>query len=440
MTRRQVASSYKAKPITNVTEVPRPTALVRSAVEALTAQFFEPLVVADLLRDAWAGAAAGLMRAGGPFAPPPEYPAEPGAAYALFDEAFPTLERLADSLVSLDDITAAALEELLARRRDVHTALYPRGRFWAVEPDPTSPAGWASRTFGLILTDTPPLTVADVLPNGPAQRAGLRRGQVVVAINGQPTAHLRRLQASGRLHWQPDAVNMLAMRTPGGESIDLELQSDLVPMPITKLLPGPVGFLRMDGFSFTAAETGALRTALVGFEEAGAVGWIVDMRWNGGGPSIQLSRLLVNQGHLFSRLRHNEVQLSDGRLLRMREDIELDGTALPFQRPLVVLIGPGSISGAESFAGPMKAHGRATLVGERTAGACGLVRSVKLAPGWTICLASHHTAFGPDEWRLNRTGVTPDVLVSPTPDDEAAGGDPQLDAAIAILKAQTTAF
>jgi carboxyl-terminal processing protease len=232
---------------------------------------------------------------------------------------------------------------------------------------------------------------------------------------------------------------MLTVRAPGGESIGLELRSDLVPMPSTKLLPGPFGFLRMDGFLFNDAEAAALRAALVGFEQAGALGWIIDMRWNGGGPSIQLSRLLVNQGRLFSRLRHNEVHLPDGTVLPMRQDIDLDGTALPFQRPLVVLIGPGSVSGAESFAGPMQAHGRATLVGERTAGGCGLVRSVTLAPGWSIFLASHHTDFGPDEWRLNRVGVTPDVVVTPAPTDEAAGRDPQLDRALEVLRRQTNA-
>ena len=124
-------------------------------------------------------------------------------------------------------------------------------------------------------------------------------------------------------------------------------------------------------------------------------------------------------------------------MLPRRQDIDLNGTALPFQRPLVVLIGPGSISGAESFAGPMQAHGRATLVGERTAGICGVIRWVRLAPGWGICLAACHTDFGPQEWRLNRIGVTPDVLVTPTPDDEAAGRDPQMEAALEILRRQT---
>src|SRR5712691_241436 len=144
----------------------------------------------------------------------------------------------------------------------------------------------------------------------------------------------------------------------------------------------PTTHLRMDGFMFNAAEAAALRAALEGFERAGALGWIIDVRWNGGGPSIQLSRFLVNHGRLFSRVRHNDVHLADGTLLPVRQDIDLDGTALPFQRRLVILIGPGSVSGAESFAGPMQAHARASLVGERTAGGCGLVRSVNPAPRW----------------------------------------------------------
>ena len=63
------------------TDPPRPTALVSAAVEALATQFFEPLAVSDLLRDAWEGATAALVRAGRSFAPPPpEYPRDPGGA------------------------------------------------------------------------------------------------------------------------------------------------------------------------------------------------------------------------------------------------------------------------------------------------------------------------------------------------------------------------
>ena len=414
-----------------------PTAVVRAAVDALATQFFEPLAVADLLRDAWEGAAAALTRAGASSLPsPPGYPADAGAASALHEETFPELERLADGRLSVHGLTAAALEELLARRRDGHTFLRPGGRWWDAEPDPSSPAGWASRSFGLVFTDAPPLRVADVVPRGPAQRDGVRRGQAVLTINGQPAGHLRRWHAAALLDWRAGAANTLTVRPPAGDPLDVALRSDLQPMPETEVLPGPVGLLRMAGFSAAPAETAALRQALTDFEQAGAVGWIIDVRWNTGGVSIALSRLLVERGLLFSRKRHNQVRLPDGAVLPQRQDIDLDGTALPFQRPLVVLVGPGSISGAESFAGPMRAYGRATLVGERTAGICGVMRTVRLARDWRICLASHHTDFGPEEWQLNRIGVTPDVVVTPTPDDEAAGRDPQLAAALGLLRHQ----
>jgi C-terminal processing protease CtpA/Prc len=417
---------------------PSPTALVRAAVEALDLQFFEPLAVPALLQDAWEGAAAALTRAGvSPVPPAPAYPTEPLAAYSLHEETFPVLERLTADRLGTEALAVAALDELLARRRDGHTGLRPRRRTSSPgTPDPSSPAGWAVGTLGMILTDSPPLAVADVLPRGPAQRAGVRRGQAVVAINRQPAAHLRRARARALFDWREGAANALTVRAPGGTTAEVELRPERVPMPATELLPGPVGLLRMDGFAATDAEAAALRAALTAFEDAGARGWLIDLRWCGGGVSIRLSRLLVDRGRLFSRQRHNEAHLPDGRVLPVREDIDADGTALPFQRPLVVLIGPGSISGAESFAGPMRAHGRATLVGERTAGMCGVGPFRDLAPGWRINLATHETVFGPEEWRLNRIGVTPDVAVTPTPDDEAAGRDPQLETALDLLRRQ----
>jgi C-terminal processing protease CtpA/Prc len=182
----------------------------------------------------------------------------------------------------------------------------------------------------MTLTDSPPLTVIDTLAGGPAQRAGLRRGHQVLGVNGHPTLHLRRPQAMARLDWRPGAANVLHECAADGQSIDLELQSELVSMPYTEMLAGQIGFLRMDGFASSDRESAALRGAFESFEQAGARGWIVDMRWNGGGASVQLSRLLIDRGRLFSRIRHNEVRLPDGTLVPMRQDIDFDGTAPPF--------------------------------------------------------------------------------------------------------------
>jgi C-terminal processing protease CtpA/Prc len=180
-----------------------------------------------------------------------------------------------------------------------------------------------------------------------------------------------------------------------------------------------------------------VRAALATFEQSGLLGWIMDLRWNGGGVSIEVSRLLLDNGRIFSRLRRNEARCSDGSTISMREDIDANGTALPFQRPLVILIGAGTVSGAESFTGPLQARGRATLVGERTAGLCGEAHNVTLAPDWELWITAFETVFDPTFGRVNRIGVTPDVVVTPTSEDEAAGRDPQRETALAILRRQT---
>jgi carboxyl-terminal processing protease len=253
----------------------------------------------------------------------------------------------------------------------------------------------------------------------------------VVAINGEPSAELRRGEAHSLLDSRDGATNVLTVRHADGRVAAVELQGERSPRITAELLPGPIGLLRVDGFAATDEETEELRAALTSFEEAGARGWIVDVRWCGGGVSVGLSRLLVEHGRLFSRMRHNEGCFPDG---MMRQDIDADGTALPFQRPLVGLVGPGSISGAESFAGPLQALGRMTLVGERTAGLCGTGPAFDLAPGWRMTVTTRQTVFGPQERRYNREGVPPDLWVTPSPDDEAAGRDPQLEAALDILR------
>jgi C-terminal processing protease CtpA/Prc len=268
------------------------------------------------------------------------------------------------------------------------------------------------------------------------QRLAARRGMRVLAINGEPCAELPRFEAQALLDTHEGAVNALEVLDAGGDRRVLEVRGDRTPRITSTVLPGPVGLLRVDGFAFTDEETAAFRTVFASFENAGAANWIVDVRWCGGGVSIGLSRLLVDRGRLFSRVRHEEGGFPEGML---RQDVEADGTAMPFQRPLVVLIGPGSISGAESFAGPLQALGRATLVGERTAGLCGTGPLFELAPGWSLAVTTRETVFGPDERRYNREGVPPDVWVSPNPEDEDPGRDPQLEAAFELLRRRTAA-
>src|SRR6266702_7557358 len=96
---------------TTRTETAGPSRLVSAAAEALVTQFFEPLAVDELLREAWAGATAALLRAGSSEVPsPPDFPVDPETAYAVHEQAFPMLQRDADGLLSPDELATAALD------------------------------------------------------------------------------------------------------------------------------------------------------------------------------------------------------------------------------------------------------------------------------------------------------------------------------------------
>ncbi len=117
---------------------------------------------------------------------------------------------------------------------------------------------------------------------------------------------------------------------------------------------------------------------------------------------------------------------------------ERHGTALPFQHPLVVLVGSGSSSGAEVCAGSLQALARAQLAGEQTAGWLGVLRRPNLADGWNFSITAAEVQLSAVLWRLNRIGLRPDLPVIPTAGDERARRDPQIEAAIQLFSEQNT--
>jgi len=100
--------------------------------------------------------------------------------------------------------------------------------------------------------------------------------------------------------------------------------------------------------------------------------------------------------------------------------------------PLVILTGGLTHSSAEDFAIELRAAGRATLVGQRTAGGAGNTLESTLPGGGTLQVATF-TALTPDGEDYVGKGIAPDVVVQPTPEDLAAGRDPVLARAVELI-------
>ncbi len=172
-----------------------------------------------------------------------------------------------------------------------------------------------------------------------------------------------------------------------------------------------------------------------------ARGLILDVRENGGGSSnigYQIIGRLIDKPLASSRWKTRQYMPAFrawGRPEKWYEGthgmVEPRGDD-PFLGPVVVLVGPGTVSSAEDFLIPLHASGRATLVGERTAGTTGQPLFIKLPGGGGARICTKRDTY-PDGREFVGVGVIPDVEVHPTQADIAAGRDTVLEKALEVM-------
>ncbi len=401
-----------------------PTVRVRFAVRVLYEEYVTPLDPAQLFTDAWQGAANALRQAGAQNVPaPPSFPHDFDAAAALHTSAFPALERLAQGRLSDRQLIDAALKELAARRNDCHTQYLP--------PDlaPRAAAnlrGEAKQLVGVQFSTQAPLRIVAVTPGSDAERLGLRRGQIVIAVNGEKVGQQLPAQALASVaqHNQDGQPSTFSVSEPGAAPFEVTLTPQPLPLVTAVREPDDLGLLRFDTFDLGNVQYEELRHDLEQFDGEGVRGWILDLRFNGGGqPPDKIASLFVQSGLLWT------VVPRDG----APEAHTAGGNAFPVQRPLVVLTDRGSLSSAEILAAVLQAWGRAKIVGEQTTGCVGEAKVEGLLDGSSLEFSVARVLIGPKQRAISGSGVTPDVAVAP---NDAALNDPQLLAAIGLLQQQ----
>lgn len=289
--------------------------------------------------------------------------------------------------------------------------------------------------------DQPPVIIA-VTPDSPAARAGLRPGVRILQIDGGKTEKRSLAQCMEKLRGNVGSSLVLKLAFPDvADPVTVELKRELIRRPsvlptTARLLPGGVGFIRIESFNeHTPQEFGDAFRKLKA--EGMTRGLIIDLRNNPGGlvdaAREIASRFLPEAAPVFI-VRHRrppepKIIRADG-----NDDRELD-------LPIAILINPYTASAAELFAGALQDHRRATLVGMRSFGKGTLLRVLPLSNGGALRYASGHY-LTPNGRVIEQNGLEPDLEVllpaektakllelPPTP-----GNDPQLDAALQLLE------
>ncbi|MBD2654122.1 carboxyl-terminal processing protease CtpB [Synechocystis salina] len=301
-------------------------------------------------------------------------------------------------------------------------------------------AGEASGVGIRVLMDkrSSDLVVVDVMRGTPALKAGIRPGDRIVRINGQPAALMSLEQATEAIQGEIGSELSLQLSRPksGVFSVTLKrenIEIDSVTYNVKEEGELRVGYIRLDEFSSHSAEQ--MEKAITELNNSRISGYILDLRGNPGGlllSSIDIARLWLNRGEIVSTIDRRGGD----------RHFSANGRSLT-DLPLVVLVNERSASASEILAGALKEQGRATVVGTATYGK-GTVQSVNTlsdGSGLAVTIARYYPPSGTD---INHKGISPDIHLDISndtklqfrndPDLIATDVDPQYQRAISVLR------
>jgi carboxyl-terminal processing protease len=253
------------------------------------------------------------------------------------------------------------------------------------------------------------IVVERILVSGPAARADVRAGDVILAIDGVSTMGMDSGDANDRIRGPVGTHIALHLRR-GAAEVDVDLVREQVQVPNVsyKVLPSGVAYIDITHFSEQTVEF--LRRALSDLASQGALdrGIILDLRGNTGGSMIQAARS-ADQFLLDGLLVRTEGR-DEAPVANLPRELDAADEGTEPTAPLVLLVDHRSASGSEILAGALSLLDRAILVGERTYGKGTVQKIYTLRAGLRLKLtvAEYRLAKGVS---VAHQGLEPDVAV-----------------------------
>ena len=261
------------------------------------------------------------------------------------------------------------------------------------------------------------LLVVGVFKKTPAQRAGIRAGDLITQVNGASIAGEPSDLSTAKIKGKPGTFVRLTIVTPSHKTRTLRVQRARIAIPVAdgKLVTRAgtkLGVVRLA--SFTSGAHGAVREQVDRLLRHGARGIVLDLRGNGGGllqEAVLVASVFIEDGPIVS---------TKGRTKPTRR-FDAEGTAIPARVPVVVLVDKNSASASEIVTGALRDRRRATVVGQRTFGK-GVFQEVEpLSNGGALDLTVG-SYYLPSGVNISNKGIEPQVKARDnprTPRDEA---------------------
>lgn len=260
-------------------------------------------------------------------------------------------------------------------------------------------------------------TVLRVLDDSPAKKAGLKTGDIFVAVNGMSVAGETASGVADKVTGEAGTTVKLTMRR-GSESLDFSITRAQISDPSVRWsVSDDIGVLTISRFD---DNTGSLvRKAAKEFIDKGVKGVIVDLRNNGGGyltAAQEVASLWLDNG---------KTVVTEKSRGQVTETVKASGNPTLKGKKTVVLVNGSSASASEIVAGALKDYQVATLVGEKTFGK-GTVQKVINLSDDRILKVTVARWYTPQDRNITKEGIQPNQTVKMSSDDNNAGRDPQM--------------
>jgi carboxyl-terminal processing protease len=258
------------------------------------------------------------------------------------------------------------------------------------------------------------LKVLRVFEKSPAETSGIRRGDVIVEVDGRSLAGVDSGVATSRIKGPSGTSVQLSVVSPGADSarrVSVKRERISVPVASGRIVERDgkkLGVVELTGFS--AGAHGLLRREIDELLRKGAKGIVLDLRGNGGGllsEAVLVSSIFIENGKIVSVRGRSRAERSQ----------DAQGDAIKKNIPVAVLVDRGSASASEIVTGALRDRDRATVVGTRTFGK-GLVQEVnRLSNGGVLDLTVANY-YLPDGETITKAGIKPQVKAKDDPETD----------------------
>ncbi|MBI4302289.1 MAG: S41 family peptidase [Chloroflexi bacterium] len=271
------------------------------------------------------------------------------------------------------------------------------------------------------------ITIIAPIAGSPAEKAGIRPGDTILAVDGESTSQMTLGEAISKIRGPRGTMVTLSVLHQGEQqAVEIKIVRDEIKLRSVYLtmLPDDIAQIRITHFSESTNDE--LVPVLKDVQKAKAKGIVLDLRNNPGGilsVTVEVASQFLKSGVVLYEVDR------DGN----RRSWPVRSGGLATDIALVVLVNKNSASGSEVVAAAFQDAGRAPIIGTTTYGK-GTVNHLRPLSDGGALYVSIARWLSPKGNQIENMGVRPNIVVDLTEEDTQKGADPQMDRAVAYIK------